>query len=171
VLEVGERGPVAVPQKFVAVDVMLDSGKAQLGAYQITLVAETPDVRLVGVEGGEHEAFAQAPFYDPAALQRDRVILAAYSVQDHLPVGMTRVARLHIACDEGTNPAFIITLDAAADAQARALPAETVHATIRTLEAAHEGGEPSPADTDQPAPTNESTPADSGEPTPEGINP
>jgi hypothetical protein len=79
---------------FLTLDVFVDSGTAALGAWQLELAATT--AVLVGVEGGEATAFAEAPRYDPAALQGRRVILAALAQGDELPTGRTRVARVHL---------------------------------------------------------------------------
>lgn len=85
--------------RFGAIDitVKLPDG-AELGAYQIEL-APLPDlptrVRVVGIEGGEHESFKTPPFYDPQAIGNERVILAAYSTAPDLPTGPSRIARVH----------------------------------------------------------------------------
>jgi hypothetical protein len=82
---------------------------AELGAYQIDLTP-LPDlptrVRVVGIEGGEHDAFRTPPFYDPEAIGSERVILAAYSTAAELPTGMSRIARVHYEITgEGDLPA------------------------------------------------------------------
>ena len=87
---------VAGQTRFGWVDVSVDSGKEPLGAYQFELAVEKGTASIVGLEGGEHPAFAAAPYYDPAALQKARVIVAAYSVADTLPTGKTRVARVMV---------------------------------------------------------------------------
>ncbi|MBI4602682.1 MAG: hypothetical protein HY721_12060 [Planctomycetes bacterium] len=81
--------------RFSALDVIVDAGAAQLAAYQVEVVAGLPEAKLVGVEGGEARAYAQAPYYDPAALQGGRVIVAAFTTDPDAPSGRTRVARLH----------------------------------------------------------------------------
>ena len=82
---------------------------AELGAYQVDLTP-LPDlptrVRVVGIEGGEHEAFRTPPFYDPKAIGNERVILAAYSTAPELPTGRSRIARVHYEITgEGDLPA------------------------------------------------------------------
>lgn len=82
---------------------------AELGAYQIDLIP-LPDlptrVRVVGIEGGEHDAFRTPPFYDPEAIGNERVILAAYSTAAELPTGLSRIARVHYEITgEGDLPA------------------------------------------------------------------
>ncbi|MGE3175723.1 MAG: hypothetical protein AB7O97_24075 [Planctomycetota bacterium] len=88
-----ERAPA-----FVAVDVFVAVGANTLAAWQLEVVA--PGARLVGVEGSDPGAFAEAPRYDPAALRQDRVILAALAAGDALPTGRVRVARLHFERDD-----------------------------------------------------------------------
>ena len=63
------------------------------------------DVKLVGIEGGEHAAFAQPPYYDPKALLNERIVIAAFNTAgaDKLPSGKTRVARLMVRVDGETN--------------------------------------------------------------------
>jgi hypothetical protein len=92
---------VAPPERgFITVDLYIDSGTATLGAYQVELTAAAAAAKLVGVEGGEHAAFSQPPYYDPAALHenqlKERIVLAAFSTAPELPSGRTRVARLHV---------------------------------------------------------------------------
>ena len=48
------------------------------------------------MEGGEAKAFEEPPYYDPAALSRDRVIIAAFNTGEDLPQGRTRVATIHL---------------------------------------------------------------------------
>ena len=58
--------------RFAPVDVYLDSGSRPLAAYQFELKVTQGKVKIVGVEGGEHEAFREAPYYDPAALKKKK---------------------------------------------------------------------------------------------------
>ena len=114
--------------RFEAFDVIVDSGAATLAAYQVEIKADgtgqrsmPPDAKitLVGVEGGEHAAFKDAPHYDPAALHedrlKDRIILAAFNTGADLPAGKTRVARIHVQV-EGPELAFKVVVMAAATA-------------------------------------------------------
>jgi kynurenine formamidase len=102
------------------VDIYVDSGQAQLGAWQLEFTGGN-DVQLVGVEGGEHAAYSQPPHYDAAALMRNRVILAALNTTDALPTGKTRVARLHLRVSG--QPTFETTLIAAGDADGERIDA------------------------------------------------
>ena len=65
--------------RFVPVDVYVDPAGAPLAAYQFELKTVAGAVEIVGVEGGEHEAFSEPGYYDPAALKNNRIIIAAYS--------------------------------------------------------------------------------------------
>jgi hypothetical protein len=82
--------------RFQAIDVFIDSGPHPLAAYQFELRAEREDVKIVGVEGGEHAAFVEPPYYDPAALASGRIVIAAFHTGDDLPAGRTRVATVHV---------------------------------------------------------------------------
>ncbi len=89
--------------RFAAVDVIVDSGQTPLAAWQFEILSRSPGVEIVGIEGGEHEAFADPPYYDPEAMNNDRVILAAFSTSEELPSGRGRIARLHLQL-EGPGP-------------------------------------------------------------------
>jgi len=106
-----EPAPAA---RFRAVDVFVDSGASALAAYQLELAAEVGAVKIVGVEGGEHSAFREPPYYDPAAISRDHVILAAFSTQKDLPKGRTRVARIHVQITGDVEPEYALKLTTAA---------------------------------------------------------
>lgn len=108
----GEAGGAAV--RFAWVDVYVDSGERALAAYQIDLRAAGAPVAIVGIEGGEHAAFASAPYYDPRAMREDRVIIAALSTGENLPAGRTRVARVHVQISGEGEPEYTATLAAAA---------------------------------------------------------
>lgn len=128
---------------FVALDVYVDAGNVPLAAYQFEFTA--PGAKLVGIEGGESSAFAQAPYYDPRALaddgapgQGERIVVAAFSTQHDLPNGRTRVARLHLnvpAANAQIN--HEIMLITAGDANGRQIKA-TVKAVRGVNGAAHD---------------------------------
>jgi hypothetical protein len=80
---------------FGYVDVFCDPHGTALAAYQLELVAEDNCATIVGVEGGNHPAFREAPHYDAAALANHRIILAAFSTQRDLPAARTKIARVH----------------------------------------------------------------------------
>lgn len=117
--DVGERPAV----RFAPVDVYVDAGRAPLAAYQFEFTAPADRVKLVGVEGGESAAFAPAPYYDPAALMHDRVIVAAFSTGRDLPAGRTRVARLHLMITGEGEPDYGLKLQVAADGNGHEIPA------------------------------------------------
>jgi hypothetical protein len=105
------------PVRFQPVHLHVDSGTTPLAAYQIDFRVARGDVSIVGIEGGDHPAFREAPFYDPQAIQHQRVILAAFSTRPtgELPSGRTRVATLHLRIAGDETPAFNVKLQAAAN--------------------------------------------------------
>lgn len=127
---VAGAGAAAHAQRYLPVDVYIDSGDAALAAYQVEVTVDG-DAMIVGVEGGDAPAFAPAPHYDPRALAGGRIIIADLDVGDELPRGRTRVATLHM---RETGPAaYHATLQAAAGADGA-----PILATVR-LEPAVEG--------------------------------
>jgi hypothetical protein len=89
-----ESKPATGGGSFVPVEVYVDSGASELGSYQVEVAAK--NATIVGLEGGAPKAFADAPYYDPAALMGNRIVVAFFSTDDNLPRGLTRVARLHM---------------------------------------------------------------------------
>ncbi len=122
---VGNAGQPVV--RFAAVDVYFDSGESALAAYQFELSASEGDFRIVGVEGGEHAAFAEPPYYDPQALSQDRIIIAAFNTGDDLPTGKTRVARVHVEIIGNIALAFDIKVIVAVSADGESIPVEATH--------------------------------------------
>jgi len=80
--------------RFFPIEIYLDAGTQHFAAYQLEIRLDGAEI--VGVEGGEHPAFAGAPYYDPAALGTGRIKLAALSTAHDLPTGRSRVATLHV---------------------------------------------------------------------------
>lgn len=113
-----EQGPI----RFRPVHVYVDSDGAPLAAYQIEIVADG-DAKIVGVEGGEHGAFALPPHYDPAALAGGRIILAAFDTGSDLPTGRTRVATLHLREAGPVEPSYHATLQIAGGQDGRPIDA------------------------------------------------
>jgi hypothetical protein len=103
----GDKGP-----RFLTLEVFVDSGTTPLAAYQVTVKATQGDVKIAGVEGGESPVFSEPPHYDPKALQKNHVILAAFSTKPaaDLPRGKTRVATIHLQVTGKTEPKFSATL-------------------------------------------------------------
>ncbi len=116
------------PVRFEAVDVYVDSGKLPLAAYQFELSDERGSIKIVGVEGGEHPAFKEPPYYDPAALMKGRIIIAAFNTGKELPAGNTRVARVHVRVAGEEAPEYIIKLQVAATLETKKISAK---ATVR----------------------------------------
>ena len=128
--------------RFAPVHVYLDSARESLAAYQFELVCSVPvrasspgednasrrhyepQIKIVGVEGGAHAAFKEAPYYDPQALANDRIIIAAFSTGDALPTGRTRVATIHLQITGETEPEYELKLIVAANAEGTEIPAE-----------------------------------------------
>ena len=115
----------AAASRFGYVDLFVDAADQPLAAYQLEFEATAGDVKIVGVEGGQHAAFKQAPYYDPEAMQRERVILAAFSTADaaELPVGKTRVATIHLQTSGDIEPQYAIKLVTSATAEGAETPA------------------------------------------------
>jgi hypothetical protein len=109
--------------RFAYVDVVIDPAGKPLAAYQFEFTGGV-GCQIVGVEGGEHPAFAAAPYYDPAAMQADRVIAAAYSTAEQLPAGKTRVSRLHLRLSG--EPAYQVRLVTAGSTDGKPMKAEIV---------------------------------------------
>lgn len=118
--------PAPAPQQgagtFTAYDVFVDSGASALGAYQFEWSVAKGAASIVGVEGGDG-VFAKAPYYDPAALQGGRIVIAAFATAKDLPQGRTRVARLHLHEDGDVAATYAATLTACADGAGAALTA------------------------------------------------
>lgn len=108
--------------RFRPVDIFVTSARP-LAAYQLELVVEAGEATLVGVEGGEHGAYRQPPYFDPMALMGDRIVLAAFSTASELPTGRTRVATVHVR-EAGAEPRYTVRLQAVADPQGKKLAAE-----------------------------------------------
>ena len=108
--------------RFAVVDVRIDPSGRPLAAYQIEFIADANRVKLVGIEGGDHAAFAQPPYYDPAALSNSRVILAAFNTGSNLPTAAFRVARLHVQITVNEKPKWEAKLLVTAAADGSKIP-------------------------------------------------
>ncbi len=109
--------------RFATVDVIIDAKGKPLAAYQVEFVADS-SVKLVGIEGGDHAAFKAPPYYDPAALSNNRVILAAFSAGTDLPKSSFRAARLHLQISTSEKPKMEIKPIVTADAVGAKVPAD-----------------------------------------------
>ena len=112
--------------RFGAVDIYVHSRSTPLAAYQLEFAATNGVAKIVGIEGGEHPAFRQPPFYDPKAIQHECVIIASFNTAAaaDLPAGKTRVATIHYQTTEAQPPRFELKLQTAGDAQGNKLPAQ-----------------------------------------------
>jgi hypothetical protein len=111
--------------RFRAVEVFVDSGNTPLAAYQLEFTA-SGNAKMVGIEGGEQPAFKEPPYYDPQAMQQERVILGAFSTApaEALPKGKTRVATIHLQSNGDETPRYEVQLKAAATAGGRKISAQ-----------------------------------------------
>ncbi len=111
--------------RFHAVDVFVDSNAQPLAAYQVEFSVRNSKTKIVGIEGGEHAAFSAPPFYDPKAIQHERVILAAFNTGEaaKLPVGKIRVATLHLQTTGTGTPKFNLKLETTASVEGREIRA------------------------------------------------
>lgn len=115
--------------RFTYVDVLIDAKDQPLAAYQFELAAEKGDVKIVGIEGGEHAAFKPPPYYDPAAMSRDHVIIAAFNTGKDLPKGKTRIARVHVQITGETKPEYVLKLEVAASSEGQPISGATATVT------------------------------------------
>jgi len=121
--QVGHAGkPVRQAVRFAPVHIYLDPGGKPLAAYQFELRATSGQIKIVGVEGGDHPAFKDAPYYDPAALQNKRIIIAAFNTGADLPTTKTRIATIHLQITGDAEPKYEVSLTTAADANGEKLP-------------------------------------------------
>ena len=120
--------PSASDVHFRAIDVYVDSGNTPLAAYQLEFSVTNVPTTIVGIEGGSPKAFREPPFYDPKAMQGERVIIAAFSTEapEHLPSGKTRVATIHIMTTGEARPAFNLKLQTAADPAGKKISATVI---------------------------------------------
>ncbi len=117
--------PTVQPKvRFAPLHIYLDSGNQPLAAFQFKLKAAAGQIKIVGVEGGQHKAFKEAPYYDPAALANDRIIIAAFNTGRELPKGRTRIATIHLQIIGDAEPDYELKLTVAADADAKEIPAK-----------------------------------------------
>jgi hypothetical protein len=112
--------------RFEAVDIYVDSGAKALAAYQLEFRVRNVEAKIVGVEGGSHAAFREPPFYDPKAIQQERVILATFntSAANKLPKNKTRVATIHLQITGRKESEFTVKLKTAASANGEKISAE-----------------------------------------------
>ncbi len=131
--EAGQAATKVGPKvRFAPLHIFLDSGSQPLAAFQFELKAAAgkpapakAGVKIVGVEGGQHAAFKEAPYYDKAALYKsNRIIIAAFNTGSELPKGRTRIATIHLQIIGDAEPDYELKLTVAADAGAKEIPAK-----------------------------------------------
>lgn len=110
--------------RFAPVHIYIDSGSKALAAFQFELKAATGQIKIVGVEGGQHPAFAEPAYYDPAALMNNRIIIADFNTGSDLPKGRTRIATLHLQIIGDAEPEYELELAVAAEANGNEIPVE-----------------------------------------------
>jgi hypothetical protein len=126
---IGASGAAPAPtadESFSYVDVFIDPRGAPLAAYQFELRATAGDVKLVGIEGGDHAAFAKPPYYDTRALLNDRIVIAAFNTGTDLPSSKTRVARLMVRVGGPVTPKYDVKLQVAASPNANPIDAADI---------------------------------------------
>jgi len=113
----------ATKVRFIPLAISIDPQARPLAAYQFELKAVGGQVKIVGVEGGEHTAFKKPPYYDPAALAQDRIIIAAFSTDQDLPTAKTRVATIHLQVIGEVESRYELTLTVAAEGNGQKIQA------------------------------------------------
>ena len=115
--------------RFRAFDLFIDSGASPLAAWQVEVRFESAETKVVGVEGGEGPAHTDPAYYDAAALQGGRIVLARFTLEPSPPAGVIRVARLHVATSARAGGGLAHTLSVAAAAGPEGEPL-TVQASL-----------------------------------------
>ena len=112
--------------EFRTVDIFIDSQGRSLAAYQLDWSIASGNATIVGIEGGEHPAFKNPPYYDPKAIQQERVIVAAFTtdLSKPLPKGQTRVATIHLQTRAGALCEYKFQKFEAADPDGRRITVE-----------------------------------------------
>ena len=122
---VGGDARISLPageSRFTFVDVMIDPKGKSLAAWQVEFSAEAGEISLVGVEAGEHPAYAKRPaYYDPAALKGNRIIIGDFSLDANLPQANSRVTRLMLEVKGNIKPVYAAKIMAAADGEGKAI--------------------------------------------------
>ena len=139
----GSITPIAAAVRFASVDLIIDTADQPLAVYQLEFTARTrgedaaavtKNVAIVGIEGGAHVAFNRPPYYDPAAIQGERVILAAFSTAEvaSLPRGKVRVATIHLQITGDAEPEYHVKTSVTATFGGQKIDAAATVETKRT---------------------------------------
>jgi len=117
--------------RFCAVDIYIDPANETLAAYQFELTANGTQVKIVGIEGGDHPAFSEPPYYDPKALKSGRIVIAAFNTGKQLPDNRTRVARVHLMVSGDGEPDITVKRIAFASASGQKISADITLETTK----------------------------------------
>ena len=111
--------------RFETRELVVDSGKATLAAWQVELKYDPATVAIVGIEGGDAAPFGpdKPPFYDPKGLTAGRIILANLTGSATLRSGTQAVARLHLRILGAGEPKITAKVMAAGTAGGARIPA------------------------------------------------
>ena len=123
---------IVIPE--VALSQLLDGNRAIVFAVDTNSTVQLRPVKLglrlagqveiVGIERGDHKDFQDPPYYDPAAMSGNRIVVGAFNITDRLPVGKIRVARLHLHVSGGAKPVYAVNLVVAGDKEGKPLAAQ-----------------------------------------------
>ena len=131
----GAAGPnEAVSPRFVPVEIYLESPEP-VAAWQFELADRARAMQVVGIEGGGHDAFPRAPYYDREAIDRgdaSHIVVADYSLagESALPRGRVRLATLHLML--GGDPDFALRLVTATTSEGSPIAASIAVGDPRT---------------------------------------
>jgi hypothetical protein len=116
----------AYAAEFAVFDVYLDSRGERLAAYQLKILDRNAAIKIISVEGGSHASFADAPKFDPKAIQKSVIKIAAFSLDppEQLPARRLRVASLHVEIGPGLTPNLKAVLETAAKPGGKKISAE-----------------------------------------------
>jgi len=112
------------PSRFGTVDLFVDSAKQQLAAWEMEFKATAGQVEIVGIERGDNADFQDPPYYDPAALKGNRIIVGAFDLAPQLSSGKIRVARLHLHISGAQKPIYAVNLVVAGDREGKPITAQ-----------------------------------------------
>jgi hypothetical protein len=122
---VASWGQKAGTSRFEAVEIYVDAGDHGLGAYQLEFWSVSKGIRISGIEGGE-KPFSDPPHYDPKALQRERVVIAAFTLISGEGRGSVRVATVHLQVTGNASPDYRVRIITAADSEGRKISTKSV---------------------------------------------
>jgi len=112
------------PAHFGTVDLYVDSATRPLAAWQIEFKATAGQIEIVGIERGDNAEFHDPPYYDPAGLKSNRIVVGAFDLAPQLPSGKIRVARLHLHISGAQQPIYAVNLVVAGDQEGKPIAAQ-----------------------------------------------